>query len=123
MKNFKIYLLGVFLLFSFKTEAQDKGSTDFYVIATSGLNYRAKPKGELLGKFTLNTKVKIIERTGIYQEIKDEGQTKDGEWVGVQKEESVVYVFDAFLNKEKYETPLIFMKFKIIIENQHILVL
>ncbi len=110
MKKCGYYFLLVTLFLTFKSEAfdfktvQEKDSL-YYVIAISGLNYRATPKGKVLGKFPLNTKVEIVERTGIFQEIKDEGQLKKGEWVGVKKEQTRVYVFDAFLANKKYTPP------------------
>ncbi len=78
-----------------------------YVTAKSGLNYRKEAKGKILGKFLLNTEVKIVERTGVFEEIKDQGHHLQGEWVGVTSKVSIekVYVFSAFLSVEKYETP------------------
>ncbi|MFK7933494.1 MAG: hypothetical protein AB8G22_08285 [Saprospiraceae bacterium] len=70
-----------------------------YVNAKSGLNYRKSPKGEILGKFPLNTYLKVIERTKIYEEIKDEGGLLKGEWVGIEQGKDTVYVFDAFLSE------------------------
>jgi len=71
---------------------------DYYVNAQSGLNYRATPKGKVLGKFLFNTKVTVIEKTGISDQITDEGMIIKGEWVGVQHKTGVVYVFNAFLS-------------------------
>ncbi len=71
---------------------------DYYINAQSGLNYRATPKGKLLGKFLFNTKVTVIENTGISDQITDEGMVIKGNWVGVQHKTGVVYVFDAFLS-------------------------
>lgn len=77
-----------------------------YVTARSGLNYRNTPKGEVLGKFSLNTYLKIIEYTKIPDQINDNGKMITGEWVGVEKrmsneEVDTVYVFSGFLS-EKY---------------------
>lgn len=69
-----------------------------YVAAKSGLNFRDSPKGKILGKFPLNTRVKVIVHTNIFDKINDGGKTLNGEWVGVQKEEDTVYVFNAFLS-------------------------
>lgn len=69
-----------------------------YVAAKSGLNFRDSPKGKILGKFPLNTRVKVIVHTNILDKINDGGKTLNGEWVGVQKEEDTIYVFDAFLS-------------------------
>lgn len=70
----------------------------FYVKAKSGLNYRDKPKGEILGKFLMNYKLKVIERTNLFEAITDEEKTVKGEWVGIEKGTDTVYVFDAFLS-------------------------
>ncbi len=91
-----------------------KDSTIKYIIATSGLNYRKKPSGEILGKLPLNTKVTIIERTGIFQEIIGEEKPIKGEWVGVlfRNLSKRVYVFDAFLSEKKYVKPLTIFDFQ-----------
>jgi len=68
-----------------------------YVNASSGLNYRKTPKGEILGKFKNNDKLKIVKHTNIHEEIKDDDNYLKGEWVGVQNLKDTVYVFDAFL--------------------------
>lgn len=86
-------------------ESPEQESPSFYVKAPSGLNYRKAPKGEVLGKFPFNAEVKIVERSGIKEEIQDEGETLSGEWVGVQHGALIVYVFDAFLNDEVNEDP------------------
>lgn len=82
-----------------------------FVIAKNGLNYRKAPKEKIIGKFPYGTKVKIIEQTGIKEEIKDDGRIIYGEWVGIKIEKdkikslSKVYVFDGFLGgKEKILT-------------------
>ncbi len=72
----------------------------YYVAAKSGLNFRKKPKGTVLGKWPLNTPVKVIERTGIIEAIEEEEEVIKGEWVGAALEEDTVYVFDAFLSSE-----------------------
>lgn len=77
----------------------------YYVTANSGLNYRTAPKGEILGKFPLNTELTIKERTGRFEEITDDDQVKKGEWVGVEIDNKTVYVFDAFLAPEKVIEP------------------
>jgi len=69
-----------------------------YVEARSGLNYRDLPNGKVLGKFTLNTHLKIIEHTQVFSELKDGGDTIKGEWVGVEKNLDTVYVFSGFLS-------------------------
>lgn len=69
-----------------------------YVTAKSGLNFRDSPKGKILGKFPLNTGVKVNKHTKIFESIIDGGKNLKGEWVGVEKEEDTVYVFDAYLS-------------------------
>ncbi|MEO1514564.1 MAG: hypothetical protein AAFV95_06110 [Bacteroidota bacterium] len=68
-----------------------------YVSANSGLIYRAAPKGKPLGKFPLNTQVKLLEKTGVVEKIQDGGKTVEGEWVGVENGSDTVYVFSGFL--------------------------
>ena len=67
------------------------------VAAISGLNYRKSPKGKVISKFKYKTEVTIIEKTGILEEITDNGEQITGEWVGVKHGKKTVYVFDAFL--------------------------
>ena len=71
---------------------------EYYVSARSGLNFRNKPKGEVLGKFALNTKLRVIENTNIFEKIIDGKNTVEGEWVGVEKDKDTVYVFSAYLS-------------------------
>ena len=74
-----------------------------YVIARSGLNYKDLPNGNVLGKFPLNTHLKIIEYTNISDKVKDGENIIEGEWVGVEKfidnvTIDTVYVFNGFLS-------------------------
>ncbi|WP_121667385.1 hypothetical protein [Mesonia aquimarina] len=75
-----------------------------YVIAKSGLNYRDSPDGKVLGKFPLNTSLRLVEYTKITDTINDAGKLIVGKWVGVQsqmlssKEKDTVYVFNGFLS-------------------------
>ncbi|WP_299681212.1 hypothetical protein [uncultured Dokdonia sp.] len=69
-----------------------------FVIARSGLNYRDAPKGNILGKFPLNTQLKIIEYPKITDQIKEGETIMNGEWVGVEKDTDTVYVFNGFLS-------------------------
>ena len=73
----------------------------YYVKAKSGLNYRATPKGTLIGKFPFLKALTIVEYTGITEEIRDENKQLKGEWVGVQNGTKIVYVFNAFLSTSK----------------------
>ncbi|MAN29224.1 MULTISPECIES: SH3 domain-containing protein [Mesonia] len=77
-----------------------------YVVARSGLNYRDSPKGNVLGKFPLNTSLKILEKTTITDQIKDKEKTFKGEWVGVEKNSDTVYVFDGFLSNSYIESDI-----------------
>lgn len=81
-----------------KKKAIPKHYEHKFVIARSGLNYRDSPKGNVLGKFPLNTQLKIIEYTKIPEQIKDSEKVIKGEWVGVEKDLDTVYVFNGFLS-------------------------
>lgn len=74
-----------------------KKVTYYYVSAKSGLNYRAAPKGEVLGKFKLNDYLMSIEQTGIFDEVIDDNKQVKGEWLGIKKGTDTVYVFSGFL--------------------------
>lgn len=69
-----------------------------FVSAKSGLNYRDTPNGRNLGKFPLNTELKVIDSTKIFEQIKDNGKIVKGEWLGVEKDNDTVYVFSSFLS-------------------------
>ncbi|MDR6301634.1 hypothetical protein [Mesonia maritima] len=75
-----------------------------YVIARSGLNYRDSPDGKVLGKFPLNTSLRLVEYTKISDTINDAGKLIVDKWVGVQnwmlpdKKMDTVYVFNGFLS-------------------------
>jgi len=83
-----------------------------FVIARSGLNYRDSPNGKVLGKFPLNTSLKLIEHTKIADKINDGGKIIEGEWVGVQnwvgsvKDSEIVYVFDGFLSNSYVQSDI-----------------
>ena len=68
-----------------------------YVVARSGLNYRAAPRGEVLGKYPLNTSLKIITDSKITEQVVDAGKTLLGTWLGVEKGSDTVYVFGGYL--------------------------
>lgn len=72
-----------------------------YVDSESGLNYREAPNGEIINKFPYNTSLNIVQVTGVYQEVKDEDEVLNGEWLGVIKEKDTVYVFSKFLSNAK----------------------
>lgn len=74
---------------------------EMFVDAKSGLNYRDSPKGNKIGKFPHKTKVKIVKHSDVYQWIEDEGVIFEGEWVGIQKDNRIVYVWGGFLSKNK----------------------
>ena len=83
-----------------------------YVIAKSGLNYRDKPNGKILGKFPLNTSLRLVEHTKISDTINDGGKLIVGKWVGVQNwvlednETDTVYVFNGFLSNNYIESDI-----------------
>ena len=117
MKNFSIILLSLILLISCKkntsveadvlrviegneTLKQEKTIAIIKsVAAKSGLNYRESPKGKVISKFKYKTEVTIVEKTGVTEEIKDGNDLITGEWVGIQHNDKVVYVFDGFLSE------------------------
>lgn len=80
-----------------------KDTTSYYVTAKSGLNARKSHNGEVIFKYEYGTKLKIFERTGKFQEIKDEHKIIKGEWVSIKEKDQIVYIFDAFLSKKKLE--------------------
>ncbi|WP_439131158.1 SH3 domain-containing protein [Polaribacter sp.] len=80
----------------------------YFISATSGLNFREKPNGKILGKLPLNTLVKVVQKTNIYDEILDNNNKIKGEWYGIENEKNIVYVFSAFLSGD-----LTFSKLKI----------
>ena len=88
-------------------EAADKNAgkaatASLFVKAQSGLNYRKSPNGEILGKFSLNTEVYIVEYTGLVEEIKDENKSVEGEWVGVKKDNDTVYLAHCYPYTYRY---------------------
>lgn len=85
----------------------------YFVNAKSGLNYRVSPKGKILGKFDLNTKLEVIEYSGIYDSIENENNLLQGQWVGVKQNDKTVYVFDGFLSEFKTEINLTTEKSKV----------
>lgn len=116
-----IYLTSLFLLFNCKTKSNKKNVKETlndtiltvekdtlndkkvvkYVNAETGLLFRNKPKGKVLGKFYYGEKVEIIENTGLSEEIKDGNKNIYGEWLGIKKGEEKVYSFGSFLVNEK----------------------
>ncbi len=82
-------------------ESANEPATSYFVTAESGLNFRTVPKGEVLGKLLHNTELKIKERTGIFEEIKDGDLQIKGEWVGVEIDKKTVYLFSGFLSTQK----------------------
>lgn len=72
-----------------------------FVSAENGLNFRDKPKGKILGKFEYNQELEIVKKTGILEQIDDNGKTKKGEWTGVLMNKDTVYVFSGFLTITK----------------------
>ncbi|MCL5247474.1 SH3 domain-containing protein [Cellulophaga sp. 20_2_10] len=86
-----------------------------YTTAENGLNYRKEPNinSEILGTFNYGTKVAIVEnkdRSLFWIDDQKRGSLY-GKWVGVKKDSSVVYAFNAYLYKS---SPEIENKIKII---------
>ncbi|WP_439132280.1 SH3 domain-containing protein [Polaribacter sp.] len=81
------------------------------VIAGNGLNVRKKPNltSEKIGKLHFGSQVKIIEKTGILLEIKDDNQIIKGQWVKIEfenlqmlgSEHKSGYVFNGYVKNEK----------------------
>jgi hypothetical protein len=84
---------------SIKKSVLPKYYEHLYVSARSGLNYRDSPKGKIIGKYPLNTRLKVIEHTQIIDQIQDGGNTIKGEWLGIEKDMDTVYVFNRFLSQ------------------------
>lgn len=84
-----------------QTHGNDTEKDIRYVSAENGLNYRDAPKGEIINKFPYNTSLNIVGATGIYQEITDKGKILRGEWLPVLIQKDTVYVFSAFLSRDK----------------------
>lgn len=81
-----------------KKTASQKHFEYYFVSAKSGLNYWNKPKVKILGKFPLNTRLKVIEYSNILDQITDNGKVLKGEWLGIENGIDTVYVFNAFLS-------------------------
>ena len=77
---------------------EEKANEYKFVNTQSGLNYRNKPKGKIIGKFEDSQKLQIIKHTTVFETIKDGTETKKGEWLGVKKDKDTVYVFGAYLS-------------------------
>ncbi len=118
----KVILILVILTFACKDKKSNKAEIKTkvtqqteeikYVTAKSGLIYRDKPKGKRLGKFEFNQKVIISEHTKVFQDIKNEGKTINGEWVGINLNNKIVYVFGGFLSDKKTKiTPELIKRF------------
>lgn len=74
-----------------------------YVTAKNGLFYRDKPNGAIINKFPYNTKLEVIETLSEEIEIINQKDTIAGKWIGVKKEDKIVYVFDGFLSTHENE--------------------
>ena len=72
-----------------------------YISAESGLNFRDKPRGKILGKFEYAEKVQVISNTNVFETLNDKGETKEGEWLGLKHNNNTVYVFGAYLSDDK----------------------
>ncbi|WP_405399207.1 hypothetical protein [Maribacter sp. Asnod2-G09] len=69
-----------------------------YIIAESGLNYRDKPKGNVIGKFEWRDKVEYLFSTQQTETITDNYQEVEGTWVALKHLKDTVYVFDYYLS-------------------------
>ena len=54
-----------------------------FIIAESGLNYRDKPKGKVIGKFEWRDKVEYLFSTQQTETITDNSQEVEGTWVAL----------------------------------------
>ena len=82
--------------------------TDFFVLAKSGLNVRSNSNlsSEKIGKFNYSEKIKLLDKTDKYFEVKDNGKTIRGQWYKVTGKSDINkiitgYVFSGFLTKPK----------------------
>ncbi|NRR93362.1 SH3 domain-containing protein [Winogradskyella undariae] len=78
-----------------------------YTTAEKGLNYRKEPSmdSDILGKFDYGTKVDVVDdinRSLFWIDDLERGSLY-GKWVGIKKDSSIVYVFDAYLYKSSSE--------------------
>ncbi len=69
-----------------------------YVTASSGLNYRDKPNGKLLGKFNWRDKVKYLFDTEYKQKIIDNYSEIEDIWVAIEHKKDTVFVFNYYLS-------------------------
>ncbi|WP_308993873.1 SH3 domain-containing protein [Mariniflexile litorale] len=94
----------IFLLFFFKTNAQEY----FSVIAENGLSIRNKPNlnSEKIGKLEVGKDILLIKKSGQKMSINDNNQLINGEWYEIEstKENPKGYVFSGYL-LEKKEQP------------------
>lgn len=79
MKTLVFFLL---LLIATYINGQEK----YYVIAENGLIYREEPNinAKKIGTFDLGTELIVLKKTGIEFEVKENGNTINGEWVKVK---------------------------------------
>ena len=113
MKRQAIFLLIFFFSNFYDSWSQNKRKEDsFYTVATkSGLSVRKKPSinSEKLGKFPPGEHLELIEDTGNFLSIIDNGTTVNGNWLKVKrmnhswdKKPSLTgYVFSGYLLKNK----------------------
>jgi hypothetical protein len=91
-------------LFFFITTISGIAQDISYVNAENGLIVREKPdtKSKKIGKLSYGTPVKIIKKTNIYLDIKDDGKNISGEWFLIEEIDGAQngYVFSGFLVKD-----------------------
>ncbi len=73
----------------------------FYVNAKSGLNFRAKPRGKVLGKFKHKKALEVLGYSDEIDYIKDGENHISGSWARVRNDGKIVYVYDGFLANKK----------------------
>jgi len=70
----------------------------FYVMADSGIDYSRSPRGKKIGNLPFNSKVTISEYSNVFEQVGDPSDSIIGQWVGMKKDSTLVYVNNAFLS-------------------------
>jgi len=87
-------------IYSNKTSELKNDQDNFkFITAESGLNYRDKPNGKVIGKFDWKDKVEYLFKTEQTESIIDDYNKVEGTWVAIKQEKDTVYVFDYFLSE------------------------
>jgi hypothetical protein len=93
-----------------------------YTTAEKGLNYRKEPSinSDIYGKLSYGTKVDVVEdinRSLFWVDDLERGSLY-GKWVGIKKDSSLVYVFDAYLYRS---SPYIEKHIKLVNEKMEVI--